>query len=91
MPKREKVYYTNKKDGRAEAGKEHTWISVIPLVKKCPVLNCRSLNRGNPVSRTSRHHPVEIKEKSLGNDLLSQAVASQVPSALMSLTAGFEM
>ncbi len=30
-------------------------------------------------------------KKSLGNDLLSQGVAPQVPSALMSLTTGFEM
>jgi len=32
-----------------------------------------------------------IKEKSLGNDLLSQEVALQVPSALTDLTAGFGM
>ena len=30
-------------------------------------------------------------KKSLGNDLLSQGVAPQVPSALTSLTTGFEM
>ena len=30
-------------------------------------------------------------EKSLGNDLLSQGVTPQVPSALAGLTAGFEM
>mgnify|MGYP007066204831 CR=1 FL=1 len=31
------------------------------------------------------------KEKFLGDDLLSQGVAPQVPSALMSLTSGFEI
>ena len=31
------------------------------------------------------------RKKSLGNDLLSQEVALQVPSALISLTTGFEM
>ena len=35
---------------------------------------------------------VSLKEKSLlGNDLLSQGAAPQVPSALTSLTAGFGM
>ena len=33
----------------------------------------------------------KLKEKFLGNDLLSQGAAPQVPSALTSLTAGFEM
>ena len=32
-----------------------------------------------------------LNEKSLGNDLLSRGVAPQVPSALVSLTSGFEM
>jgi len=32
-----------------------------------------------------------LKEKPLGNDLLSQEVALQVPSALTDLTAGFGM
>jgi hypothetical protein len=32
-----------------------------------------------------------LKEKPLGNDLLSQEVALQVPSALMCLTTGFGM
>ncbi len=32
-----------------------------------------------------------LKEKPLGNDLLSQEVALQVPSALTGLTAGFGM
>jgi len=32
-----------------------------------------------------------IKKKPLGNDLLSQEVALQVPSALTALTTGFEM
>ena len=32
-----------------------------------------------------------LKEKPLGNGLLSQAASSQVPSALTSLTSGFEM
>ena len=32
-----------------------------------------------------------LKEKPLGNDLLSQEVALQVPSALTSLTSGFGM
>jgi hypothetical protein len=31
------------------------------------------------------------RQKSLGNDLLSQGVAPPVPSALAGLTAGFEM
>ena len=31
------------------------------------------------------------RKKSLGNDLLSQGVAPQVPSALANLTAGFGM
>ena len=31
------------------------------------------------------------RKKSLGNDLLSQGVAPQVPSALTALTTGFEM
>ena len=36
--------------------------------------------------------PSKEKKKSLfGDDLLSQGVTPQVPSALMSLTAGFEM
>src|SRR5687768_14742135 len=34
---------------------------------------------------------VMLKEKPLGNDLLSQEVALQVPSALTDLTAGFGM
>jgi hypothetical protein len=34
---------------------------------------------------------INLKQKSLGNDLLSQGVAPQVPSALASLTSGFEM
>jgi hypothetical protein len=33
----------------------------------------------------------KLKEKPLGNDLLSQEVALQVPSALTCLTSGFEM
>ena len=33
----------------------------------------------------------DYKEKPLGNDLLSQEVALQVPSALTDLTAGFGM
>ncbi len=35
--------------------------------------------------------PVGNTEKPLGNDLLSQEVALQVPSALTCLTTGFEM
>ena len=42
-------------------------------------------------ARMKRHRAVMIKEKSLGNDLLSQEVALQVPSALTDLTAGFGM
>jgi hypothetical protein len=34
---------------------------------------------------------LDRKTKSLGDDLLSQEVALQVPSALANLTAGFEM
>jgi hypothetical protein len=33
----------------------------------------------------------ELKQKPLGNDLLSQEVALQVPSALTALTTGFGM
>ena len=36
-------------------------------------------------------HEWVLKEKPLGNDLLSREVALQVPSALTSLTAGFGM
>ena len=57
---------------------------------------CKSFNRtasliiheSRAVGKTARG--VE-KEKPLGNDLLSQEVALQVPSALTDLTAGFGM
>ncbi len=43
------------------------------------------------IIKKSGKQRVKLNEKSLGNDLLSQEVTLQVPSALTSLTAGFEM
>ncbi len=39
----------------------------------------------------SHARPIKLKKKPLGDDLLSQEVALQVPSALTGLTAGFGM
>jgi hypothetical protein len=42
-------------------------------------------------AQLKRLRVILLKEKPLGNDLLSQEVALQVPSALTDLTAGFGM
>ena len=42
-------------------------------------------------SKTMKRKKVIKEKKSLGNDLLSQGAAPQVPSALTALTAGFGM
>ena len=44
-----------------------------------------------PRAYGARNDEQKLNEKSLGNVLLSQGAAPQVPSALMSLTAGFGM
>ena len=60
------------------------------IIKK----NARSKHilRRNQVTDSAKFHAYNRRKKeSVGNDLLSQGATPQVPSALASLTAGFEM
>ena len=57
---------------------------IIQINKKYPVDR-------RPEGRMDTGYLFRAIKKPLGNDLLSQEVALQVPSALISLTTGFEM
>jgi hypothetical protein len=62
--------------------------SITPQLLRCHAILPR---QGSILAAMLDHVKGNSEEKSLGDDLLSQGVAPQVPSALTGLTAGFGM
>ena len=72
----------------------HTWYSLCFRLSTNISLGAAPDKRWQaqvPVRSPALLFPIKKKKSLFGDDLLSQGVTPQVPSALMSLTAGFEM